>query len=304
MPRTLLLSSPEFAWRDWLKENRKDRDLVLLDPGDPAQTPPGKLTLWKNGKPVHWRFYGSLDPTRAPHVLVAGLAQMLSAASADAIVQLFPHRNTPLMRQVTMMCAQLAAPAEIFTPKGADLDLEGLPVGPEEVEIEAAFPPIVQQAQRKAQWMKLIENCSPHKVDLRYVAIEGTRLGSGRRIHSEQLANVGLDGQHAEVSGGTLLLIAETEPDDHVLGRALDIFHASRAIVQPASAYDHLLCSFARQEGEDFGFGIIENIDFANGVAQVRCTAVPPAPVRILRIGSLRVDPNGNEVGETKPWQV
>jgi hypothetical protein len=65
-----------------------------------------------------------------------------------------------------------------------------------------------------------------------------------------------------------------------------------------------LLCSFANQEGEDFGIGMIRGIDFVTGVAQVACTAVPPAPARILRIGGLRVDPNGNELGEARPWQV
>ncbi|HVT13944.1 MAG TPA: hypothetical protein VHE55_16900 [Fimbriimonadaceae bacterium] len=276
-----------------------------MDPGEPSQSPPGKLTLFRGGKPLYWRFYGSLDPSRAPHVLVAALAEMLRQAESDPIVQLFPVRNAPLVRQTAALCAQLVQPDEILFPKGADLDLEGYPVGPEEVALENTFPAMVQQAQRKAQWLKLIEDCSAHEVDLRRVAIEGARLGSARPIHPDVLAKAGLGGTlRAEVAGGTLLLVTESEPEDHVMARALDVFHASRAAVVAPSAYENLLCSFARQSGEDFGIGIVKRIDFSAGVATILSTAVAPAPVRILRLGGLRVDAAGRELGEARPWQV
>jgi polynucleotide 5'-kinase involved in rRNA processing len=178
-------------------------------------------------------------------------------------------------------------------------------VGPEEVETEASFPAMVQQAQRKAQWLKLNESCSEHEVNLRRVSIEGARLGSGDAIHPDALAKANLDpALHGEVAGGTLLLVTAEEPSDQAMARALDIFHASRAAVVAPTAYDNLLCSFANQEGEDFGIGMVRKIDFKTGIAQISCTAVPPAPVRILRIGGLRVDGSGNELGEARPWQV
>ncbi len=305
MARTLLLSSAAFSWREWLKEHRAGRDFLCLDPGEPSQGPPGKLTLFRGGKPLHWRFYGSLDPGRAPHVLVGALAEMLRQSGSDPIVQLFPVRNAPLVRQMAALCAQLIQPDEIFAPKGAGLDLEGYPVGPEEVALEDTFPAMVQQAQRKAQWLKLIEDCSEHEVELRRVAIEGARLGSAHPAHPDQLAKAGLrEALHAEVAGGTLLLVTESEPEDHVMARALDVFHASRAAVVAPSAYENLLCSFARQSGEDFGIGIVKRIDFSVGVATILSTAVAPAPVRILRLGGLRVDAAGRELGEARPWQV
>ena len=305
MGRTLLLSTPETSWREWLKEQRGKRDLICLDPADPSQTPPGKLTLWSGNKPVYWRFYGSLDPGRAPHVLIAALAHMLPMAKDDALVQLFATRNTPLFRQVSTLVAQLVQPSEILVPKGCDLDLEGYPVGPEEVELEPAFPAMVQQAQRKAQWMKLVEGCTDHTVELRKVAIEGARLGSGKRLHPDDVAKAGLTGvTYAELCGGTLLLVAPEEPEEQAMSRALDHFHASRASIVDPAVYENLLCSFARQSGEDFGIGIVQCVDFVKGVAKIACTAVAPAPVRILRIGGLRVDLTGKELGDAKPWQV
>ncbi|MEA2553859.1 MAG: hypothetical protein QOJ65_2035 [Fimbriimonadaceae bacterium] len=305
MARTLLIGSQETTWRAWLKANRKRRDLLVLDPADPDHGHLGRLAAFRGGKVLGSCFYGSLDPSRAPHVLVASLCRLLDLVADDALVQLFPMRGGPLLRHVVLLLAQLVEPAEILVPAKAAFDLEGFPVGPHEVELEAAFPDAVRSAQRKANWLKLLERCVEHQVELRGVSIEGARLGSGRAIKPEQLAKAGLqDVLHGEVSGGTLLLISDEDPDDTLLARALDMFHCGRTHVVPPGSYNGLLCSFARQSGEDFGTGMIQCIDFASRTARVLSDAVPPAPVRILKLGGLRVDTAGREMGEARPWQI
>ena len=340
MPRTLLIGSPSTSWRAWLKENREKRDLLVLDPTDPDHGQLSRLALFRGEKLLDSRFYGSLDASRAPHVIIAALAHLLPLANEDAIVQLFPFRGGPLNTHVVRLIAQLVNPAEILVPSShavpspqltlasqmkrqlevqtpsanqaignqksaIAMDLEGFPVGPHEVELEAAFPETVRAAQRKANWLKLLENCVEHEVDLHRVSIEGARLGSGHRIKKEQLAKVGVDHVlHAEASGGTLFLIAEEEPSDQSLARGLDVFHCGRAHVVPPGAYNGLLCSFARQSGEDFGTGIIQEIDFETATARILCDAVKPAPVRILKLGGLKIDTAGREMGEARPWHV
>ena len=126
-----------------------------------------------------------------------------------------------------------------------------------------------------------------------------------KSIPPEQLAKVGIeDVFHAEVSGGTLFLVSEQDVHDTALARGLDVFHAGRAHVVPPGSYNGLLCSFARQDGEDFGTGIVQEIDFKTGVARILCDAVKPAPVRILKLGGLKIDTAGREMGEARPWQV
>ena len=305
MARTLLLSTYDRTWRDWLKQNRQGRDLICLDPAEPDQSPPGRLCLIRGEKAVAWRFYGSLDPQRGPHVLIAALSELLSQASEDAIVQLWPSRGTPLVRQCTMLAAQLVQPDQIFIPANSDLEQSGFPVGPEEVELEESFPAMVQNAQRKAHWLKLMESCEEHTIDLDRVSVEGARLGSGLPIHHDDLVRF-FRGRvvHGETSGGALFLIAHEEPDDDQMARALDHYHCSRAHIASPSEYEGLLCSFAKASGEDFGMGALIKIDFESRKVLAHSTAVPPAPVRILRIGSLRVDTAGRELGETRPWQV
>ena len=305
MARTLLIGSPDTTWRAWLKQHRGDHDLLVLDPADPDHGRLGRVALFQGEKPIASRFYGSLDPNRAPHVLVAALAELLAEADGDLIVQLFPYQGGPLLRHVTLLMSQMVAPEEILVPADAGFDLNGFPVGPHEVELEAAFPDTVRHAQRKANWLKLLERCFEHDVDLSRVSIEGSRLGSGRLIKREQLSKVGItEAFHAEVSGGTLLLVANEEPTEQHLARALDVFHCGRVHVVHPESYDNLFCSFARESGEDFGTGFIQCIDFDTRTARILCDAVAPAPVRILKIGGLRVDNAGRELGEVRPWQV
>ena len=305
MARTLLLSTAEHTWREWLKENRRGRDLICLDPSDPDQSPPGRLCLWRDSKVVAWRFYGSLDSQRSPQVLLAALVQLLQQAAEDVVVQLWPNRGTPLIRHVTMIGAQLMKPDEIFVPSASGMDQSGFPVGPEEIELDEAFPAIVQNAQRKAHWLKMFENSESHSIDLSRLSIEGARLGSGITLPTADRDRVlGSGVLHAEVAGGALFLVAREDPSDETMARALDHFHCTRAHIAHPSDYEGLLCSFAKQHGEDFGIGTIERIDFERRTADIHSTAVPPAPVRILRLGALKVDTAGRELGEVRPWQV
>ncbi len=305
MSRTLLLGTPETTWRPWLKTHREDSDLLILDPGDPDHGHLGRLVLFHGDKIVATRFYGSLDPARAPHLMVAGLAQLLALASENLFIQLFPLQGGPLLRHTVLLLTQLVQPDDILVPNPCPFDLEGFPVGPNEVELEASIPEEVRVAQRKANWLKMLERCEEHEVALPRVAIEGARLGSGRVISREQLSKVGIEHVlHAEVGGGTLFLISDQEVDDHHLPRALDVFHCGRVHVIPTDSYEGLLCAFARQSGEDFGMGMIQSIDFETKTAKILCDAVPPAPVRILKIGGMRIDSAGRELGEVRPWQV
>ena len=305
MGRTLLIGNPGSSWHEWLKEHRRSRPFLCLDPADPIQGVPAQLCLFVGGKPVVSRFYGSLDAQRAPHILPTLASQAIEMAPDDLVVQLFPYRPLPLLRHVTVLIAQLLRPTEILVAKGTDLEQSGFPVGPSEVEIESAFPPLVQIAQRKAQWLRLFEGCQKHGFDLRKVSIEGVRLGTGTRLTNEERQKAQLkDVVYAERAGGTLFAVTDVDVEESDVASALDFTGCTRAQFVAPGLYRNLLCSFAKQSGEDFGMGILTDIDWESLRAYALSTAIPPAPIRILRIGALRVDSNGRELGEVRPWQV
>ena len=301
----LLVGDPASSWRDWLKENRGRSDLLILDPTDPTLGPPGRFKRFRDGRLIWERFYGSLDPLRAPHVLIGALAEALRNADNDIIVQAFTYRPNHLLRQTLLLVAQCLRPDSILVPYGLELDLNGFPVGPETVSLAEAFPKVVQQAQRKAHWMKMLEECQPQAVSLQNVTVEGTRLGSGRALTETEVQKLGVDDVlYVEKTGTTLLIVSASEVDEHRVSRVLDQTGCTKAIFADPKLYSDLLCSFARESGEDIGFGILHSLDFRTRTATCLCSAVPPAPVRILRLGSQRVDEAGNELGELRPSQI
>jgi len=305
MGRTLLIASPRHSWREWLKAHRGGRDLICLDPTDPQQGVPGRLALFRGEHPIGSRFYGSLDAQRSPHVTVAAVASLMGQAADDALVQLFAYRATPTLHQTAMIIADLIRPDRILVSQDTPLELEAWSHALERIELEDAVSAQVQHAQRKAQWLRLIEECEDHEVDLRATSIEGARLGSGEFLDREEREKAGLpDAVYAEKCGTNLLIVSPNEPDEAEVGRALDVTGCGRATFAEPESYENLLCAFARVGGEEIGMGLIQRVDWADRRMFIKCTAVAPTTVPILRIGSLRIDLDGREMGETRPWQV
>ncbi len=301
MKRTVLVGHPSISWRTWIKENRGQQDFLCLDPSDAAFGQPATLTLFRGDRHLYQRFYGSLDPSRAPHVLFAALVEALSHSDRDLLIQLFVYRVTPLLRQTLQLMLQHINADVIYIP---DELRDAVPEGQVLIGIDKSFPNLVQIAQRKAQWLDLLERCEDHVVDLNETRLEGARLGAGKRLSNGQKEKLGIDRAYAETIGSSLFIVSDDEYDERTISRAMDFSHTNRVSLAAPELYHGALCAFSKVSGEDFGFGMIDHIDFEKMKAIVRCTAIPPVPVPILRIGSLRIDDQGNEHGELKPWQV
>ncbi|MBW7927855.1 MAG: hypothetical protein H3C58_07175 [Fimbriimonadaceae bacterium] len=302
---TLLVGSPDASWREWLKRELGDRDLVCLDPDQSDLDSLGRVVLRRQGKVKAWRFIGSLDALRAPHVVLAALIGFLGKVQGDTVVLAPAYKATPISRHLATLIAQVVQPSQILMAEGCTAPKIGWPIGPESVALEPGFPPVVVGAQRRAHWLKLFEQSETHVIELDRVALEGTRLGTGEWVDPEVLRGIGLPATaRAETAGGHLVLVTDDDLDDDLVGRAMDHFHCARVFFVRPSDLSGLLCSFARDSGEDFGMGVVESVDFGARRVKVHSTAVAPAPVRILRLGSLRLYGNGAEAGELKPWQV
>lgn len=304
MGRTLLLGTPRTSWRSWIKQNLTDRDLLRIDPSDAAFGTPAIFSLVRREKMVAERFYGSLDPQRAPHLLLHTFVELLAKSNDNAIVQCFPYRSMPVMRQTLQLMLHFADFDRILVSQDFPCDRFIFKKEPERVEVEKSMPNSVQTAQRKARWLDLKSRCENHTVDLRTTLIEGIRLGSGVVVDSFQSEKLGLKNAHVEISGQTLFIITDEEVEEGLMSRAMDFTHTNRVQFATPDQYEGCLCAFSKASGEDFGFGIVTGIDFQNWRANVLCTAIPPVPVPVLKLGSIRVDYHSNELGEPKPWSI
>jgi hypothetical protein len=293
MSVTLLVGVAGHSWRDWLESRLGDRGLVVADPAVAEYGAPGRVLRVVGGKIDSWRLVGTIDFLRNPVGWLGGLGELVH----DGDVVLGPViRDAPAARYAVLAMSQMVGADQILMPKGCFAERWGWPVGPEEVPVSTEFPDMVKDAQRRARWLELIEDCQNHEIHLSDVQIMGSRLGSGERAENE----FGL----GEVSGGTLHLVTREMVDEEMISRMLDEFHVSKVSLVHPRSYHGLICSFAHQDGDDFGLGVIKRFDELRGVMEILNTAVVPAPVRILKIGSFRVDSKGKEIGEQGPWTV
>lgn len=305
MEHVLLIGTYEHSWKAWIAQNAPQHDLIVLDPLDTDHGPAARFCLVRDGRVVRWCFYGSLNPQRAPHRVVECLAVLLAEARDAVVVQMFGYRPGPTLRQLSLSLASVLRPTRIVVGQGTPIDLEMWPIGPEEAQVDVAFPPVVRNAQRRARWLKMIEDCREHEVPIKRISFDGARLGSGVRLDLGRLAKLGLEGtEHAEVCHKVLYLVSDLAIDERSLTAALDDVGAERAHVVNRTLFEGLLCAFSRDSGEDFGLGFVRQADFRSGVLHVSCTAIPPAPVRLVRLGSLRIDRSAKEYGEIRPWEV
>lgn len=304
MNRTLLMGSPGTQWRERLEALTNGRPLLVADPMDPNHGTPGRVALYQGSRCVSWRLVGALDVARNPLALLQGLAQLLPEAGDHAVVQLFAPRPTPLHRQLAVACAQLIAPTEVLVPPDFALPLEGWPVGPQTIEAEPAFPAMVRNAQRRARWLELLEQCHDHTVAWRDVNVQGARMGTGLPADPSVRQALGDSVVMAEVAGKTLVTLASGPVSEDAVARALDLAHAERWIALDPMQFSGRLCAFARSDGEPFGLGVVEEMDVKSGTLSIRCTAIPPAPVRILTLGTLRLDAQGREVSDEAAWII
>jgi polynucleotide 5'-kinase involved in rRNA processing len=235
---------------------------------------------------------------------MAAAAQFVRETEPDALFQLAPYSPGPLSHQTIHLLAHLllnGPDMEILVAEGAPLEQSGFPVGPTIVKLDKAFPSVVQAAQRKAQWLAFFERAESQTLDLSRIAIEGGRLGAGTRLRSEELPHGALYGEKA---GASLFLVTGRPLEDHEVARALDHTHTSRAHVVQPEDYKHLFVGLTRENGEDFALGIVQSIDFNTLEATLLSDAVPPAPARLLRLGSIKVTKDGPEPHETKHWTL
>ncbi|MCH7944446.1 MAG: hypothetical protein IIC73_00290 [Armatimonadetes bacterium] len=301
MDATLLIADPRWTWREWLKENLDGRDLVCLDVSDADHGPPGRVFLMREGKVRSWRFVGTVVAARNPVDVLAGGLRLAREASDDAVVLSFDVGDSPLLRQMALALAESVGAASVLIPSGSGLESEPWPVNPEWTELAEALPETVRIAQRRSRWLEVIEACDEHTLQLDEVGLYGVRLGSGERLTDPPFDKLGL---HVEVCGPVLHVVSDEEPDETLVAEALNLSHASRLNLVSPNSYDGLVCSFVRGGGEDFGIGVVRSIDFEARRASFLSTAVAPAPVTAVRIGAVRIDETGKELGEARPWTV
>lgn len=290
--KTLCVLDPRWTWKDWIDSHGKGRPILTLDPA----VLPGRLTLQDAGRVRAWRFSGSCDPGRSPLNTLSGAVALAQAAGDRWVAFLFHPGQSILLNELALQIAQCLQPSEILVPEGSSLDSKGWPIGAQSVQLEPGFPPVVREAQRRAQWLDFTQSCTEFTAQLTDFEVMGARIGQGIPFFDDRLKGL------AWAWGSHLHVIAQQQPSDDLVSQWCAMTHTQRLNFARPSDYEGLLCATSEQDGRDLGMATIREIDLESG--SITLAGTLDGPFRILKVGTVRIDSAGRELGEVKPWTV
>lgn len=293
MPGTLLVPSP-----GTLLPFDERQEMIVLDPEEYSYGPAGRLLLLKDGKVAAWSFVGSLDPLRQPLALFSGLAALMRKAGPNPTVRLFPLKKAPLAIQTALEIAHILQPEKIITLEGRGLESLPWPVGAEVVPGEKAPPEMVPEARRRREFSTLSDAQQLHPFDWTSGGLMGGRLGRGTPIPRLD------DTLWAEVMAGTLFVLTPQPLTEPQLRRMMEDSNCDKVMSASPNDYKGLLVSLTRQDGTDFGLGLIEEVDLARRTFMIRSPFPPETPIPLVKLGGIKLDSTGKQIGQVKLWSL
>lgn len=173
-------------------------------------------------------------------------------------------------------------------------------------------PPAFRTQRRAMRFAAYFDRSAQHTFSLAEVALVGTWLGSGPPLapHLLKFLNQTLGPQskvyHAEMCDRQLGLMVNRPlpPDLPALGIAQQQLKAQSVVITVAPRLKHLLVGLEGSNGRLLGLGLLEALDFRRGTLGILTPVRAPAAARILRFGSLRLLPDGTEVGSLRPHDL
>lgn len=173
--------------------------------------------------------------------------------------------------------------------------------------------PASYRAQRRTmKFAHYFAGAKLHLYSLDDITLAGAWLGGGKPLPAHILAYVqqalgrDLHVYYGERVGDMLGLMLNRAPKraDPALGGVLQELGARGASLTPAPVLQHLLVGLEAVTGKLLGLGLIEELSFKRRTIGVLTPVRAPAGASVLRLGALRLRPDGTELGAIRPGDL
>ncbi|HZT42488.1 MAG TPA: Clp1/GlmU family protein [Chthonomonadaceae bacterium] len=310
------------------------RQVALLDAdlGQSEIGPPACIGLAFVDAPLHaisdltphaLAFVGSTSPPG--HLLehVAGVRHLADlAASRFLVVDTSGYLHGAGARRLNQTEFDLLAPAHVVgLQRRGELEpilapmrhREGCRVYTPPVPAVIGKKPASFRAQRRAmRFAAYFRDAQVHPYTFDEIVFVGTWMGGGTPVAAHLLkfldTTLGPDIRvyYAERCDRHLGLMVSHPVPPHApsLSLVLETLKAQAVSVTVAPRLKHLLVGLEGANGKLLGLGLLEALDFRRRVVGVLTPVRAPDAARVLRLGSLRVLPNGKEAGVLKPGEL
>jgi polynucleotide 5'-kinase involved in rRNA processing len=188
----------------------------------------------------------------------------------------------------------------LLSPHGkrAGLLIRRLPVSPEADSASSE----VRRAVREQRFKEYFRGADYQDIALNDVGIHGPGLGTGERLGFRDINLLSKMVQgivvHAELSADKLFLITDGEYAEEELFAAKERYRVREVTALRKSQLEYLLVGLNDDRNLCQGLGIIRDMDMREMTIRLVTPLLDLSLVRHLALGSLRVNPAGNELGQ------
>lgn len=318
--------------------------LLDADLGQSEIGPPACLGLAFADKPVHalsdlpphaLAFVGSVSPPGHLLEYVAGVRRLADLAAAELGKASTPSGSRPLLlvdtsgylhgaaaQRLDRTLFDLLAPAHVVALQRQDelepilhslRRREGCRIYTPPIPAVIRKKPASFRAHRRAmRFAAYFEGAALHTYSFDEVALVGTWMGSGTPLAAHLLKFLNqtfgprLRVYYAETAGRHMGMmvsqpIAAGSPG---MGLAQEQLKAQAVSVTVAPRLRHLLLGLEGANGKLLGLGLLEALDFRRRTLGVLTPVRAPTAARVLHFGSLRLTPEGAEIGALRPGEL
>ncbi len=305
--------------------------VVDADVGQSEVGPPGTIGMGVAGEPIDvlsdvkpskFHFVGATSPAGHLVECCIGAKKMVDAArerSADMVIL----DTTGLVdgflgRRLKTCKADLVRPDYIVAVQ-RNKEVEHLLAPFDKTEcfrlLRVPASPLAQKktpelraARRRASFSAHFSGAATHKIRLDEVSTWNSLFGTGRPMKWQYMKFMqdALKCRilHAEVSAKGVFAVAEHRCSRSGLQEIEEEFKTQNVVVTPGEAFNNLLVGLADGQGNTMDVGLVEAVDFQQRIMYVVSPIKTVTPVRVVKLGSIRVTKEGQEIGSVTPGTI
>ena len=169
-------------------------------------------------------------------------------------------------------------------------------------------PSALREGHRRERMAEYFHRAREQKLTLASAALHGCALLNGRllspaaRLRVAELLMAPV--LRAELTANRLVVVSARRPTPEGIGR-LDLrFPNLQVRVYTPGVLNNLLVGLCDGSGTLLDLGIIQSVDFATLTASIVTPFTHMSEIRLVRLGALRLRPDGKELGALKPGEI
>lgn len=169
-------------------------------------------------------------------------------------------------------------------------------------------PTAIREQRRTVRFHEYFLNARERQLSFKSLATTGTWLYTGEPLEPRYLRfaekALGTSVYHGETIDRGVYLVTQGEVDKQGIGQLQEEFRTRTIVTAPSSRYLNLLTGLLDSHLEVLSLAIIRTIDFRSGTISLVTPLRSLSPARSIEFGTLKLRPDGVQVGRLRPGDV